>query len=375
MTKKKFFKLIKSPRLFFVDYYKKINSRVYLKSLTIEGEKVVFVFNVSPWKRDFLKKIFPEQNLIFVPTSFNIRNYHKFLSISKNYEFLVWGASLPEGVEYYIQNFGVKVRYLEDGFVRSAGLGAFHILPHSICLDQRGIYYNARTPSDLEVLLETKDFSTDAPLMKEAKECLNLILERKITKYNLPITNLAESLYGKKNRPRILVIGQVEDDQSILFGCDSKINNNEVVRLAAKENKGAQIIYKVHPDVIAEKRKEKSSPEEVEDLALLIREPMSLDDALTGVDKVYTISSLAGFESLLRGIPVVTLGSPFYAGWGLTDSRQINARRTKKLNLEELFAGAYILYPKYFNPENGEASSLRETINRIFLTMQQSRPI
>ena len=30
------------------------------------------------------------------------------------------------------------------------------------------------------------------------------------------------------------------------------------------------------------------------------------------------MTSLMGFEALLRGIPVTTLGTPFYAGWGLT---------------------------------------------------------
>ena len=30
------------------------------------------------------------------------------------------------------------------------------------------------------------------------------------------------------------------------------------------------------------------------------------------------MTSLAGFEALLRGRPVTTYGMPFYAGWGLT---------------------------------------------------------
>ena len=32
-----------------------------------------------------------------------------------------------------------------------------------------------------------------------------------------------------------------------------------------------------------------------------------------------TMTSLAGFEALLRGKPVTTHGQPFYAGWGLTE--------------------------------------------------------
>ena len=39
---------------------------------------------------------------------------------------------------------------------------------------------------------------------------------------------------------------------------------------------------------------------------------------LDQVDCVSTITSLTGFEALLRGKDVVCFGAPFYAGWGLT---------------------------------------------------------
>ena len=42
-------------------------------------------------------------------------------------------------------------------------------------------------------------------------------------------------------------------------------------------------------------------------------------DVLLGiVDEVHTLTSLTGFEALLRGIEVHAYGGPFYAGWGLT---------------------------------------------------------
>jgi capsular polysaccharide export protein len=61
------------------------------------------------------------------------------------------------------------------------------------------------------------------------------------------------------------------------------------------------------------------------------------------------VTSLAGFEALLRRRRVVVYGRPFYAGWGLTtDLAELD--RGRRLTLEELVAGALILYPRYLDP-------------------------
>ncbi len=71
------------------------------------------------------------------------------------------------------------------------------------------------------------------------------------------------------------------------------------------------------------------------------------------VDEVHCLSSLSGFEALLRGRRVVTHGRPFYAGWGLTEDRDPPPRRGRRLSLDELVAGALILYPRYRDPVSG----------------------
>jgi capsular polysaccharide export protein len=40
---------------------------------------------------------------------------------------------------------------------------------------------------------------------------------------------------------------------------------------------------------------------------------------------------------------VVVFGMPFYAGWGLTDGKQVLQRRTNKRMLEEIFCITYII--------------------------------
>lgn len=67
------------------------------------------------------------------------------------------------------------------------------------------------------------------------------------------------------------------------------------------------------------------------------------------VDEVHTLTSLTGFEALLRGIEVHAYGGPFYAGWGLTNDRIDFPRRKAGLSLEELIAGTLILYPSYYD--------------------------
>ena len=139
-----------------------------------------------------------------------------------------------------------------------------------------------------------------------------------------------------------------------------------MLKLAIRENPGAQIIYKAHPDLefSDEVRKIRS---EVSGDYQIIDGSISMYDCTEEVDQAYTITSLSGFEALLAGVPkVTTLGCPFYAGWGLTDDRQYNPRRTVKRTLEEVFACAYLLYPTYFDPASGKKLKAEEVADRIY---------
>ena len=63
------------------------------------------------------------------------------------------------------------------------------------------------------------------------------------------------------------------------------------------------------------------------------------------------MTSLLGFEALIRGLPVTCLGTPFYAGWGLTrDLGPVLARRTARPTLTALTHAALIAYPRYHDP-------------------------
>ena len=55
---------------------------------------------------------------------------------------------------------------VEDGFLRSRGLGADLIPPLSLVLDDMGIYYDPNSPSRLETLIEASPALPDAALRR-----------------------------------------------------------------------------------------------------------------------------------------------------------------------------------------------------------------
>ncbi len=340
-----------------------------ISSVPTPGPVPTFAVQIIGWKRETFKGYFPDRHFRFLPMNVGEREFERVwkprILAEKDAEILAWGPELPGALEALAKARNIPVTFIEDGFLRSVRPSASRTPPFSLALDSRALYFDCRRPSDLEVLLSTHDFEADAALLERARAGIVLLTESGISKYNATRQRTAEEVYGEKSRKRVLVVGQVEDDASIRYGCLSRMTNNDLVRLAASEQADAQILYKPHPDVLSRARPARSDPAEVAHLCELVSESLPLSEALRTVDHVYTITSLAGFEALLRGIRVTTAGSPFYSGWGLTDDRQPNPRRGRHLSIEALFAGAYLLYPRYFDPETGAQTSFEATVTAI----------
>jgi hypothetical protein len=321
---------------------------------------ILWGFNV--WKREYVASFLPEYRVAFIRGKTPWKKITTGLKLVEgNNYFIFWGKpdshKKREQLAYkYAKRKKIKIFRMEDGFIRSIGLGANHIQPLSLVLDKSGIYYDSGKESDLEKLTTSLDFSLDNQLIDRAKKCISFINNNGISKYNYKSSNnndeknKAEHLEKSATKKTILVIGQVDDDASITHGCKKRITSNELVQIVRNENPAAKILYKPHPEFLAGFKKNQENYLNAEHLCDEIIVDKSLSDSLQGVDHVYTITSLAGFEALLRGIKVTTLGSPFYSGWGLTDDREKITRRRRKLSLNELFASAYIRYPRYLCP-------------------------
>ncbi|MEJ6402549.1 capsular polysaccharide biosynthesis protein [Yoonia sp. 2307UL14-13] len=249
---------------------------------------------------------------------------------------------------------------VEDGFLRSRGLGADLIPPLSLVLDDLGIYYDATRPSRLEALInESADL--DAGARQRATALIARIREAGLSKYNLQGRDALPDLPAGR---RILVPGQVEDDASIRLGTGEVATNGALLQAVRAANPAAIILYKPHPDVEAGLR-----PGEVADasaLADVILPNVDPIAAIDAADEVWTMTSLLGFEALLRGKAVTCLGTPFYAGWGLTDDRAMPVpRREARVDLAALVYATLIAYPRYVDPVTGLPCPVEVIVDRL----------
>lgn len=378
-------KLIKNPALFFKDA--SINrqrrrlttlGRVADRAPESQPDRIpTYMFGFNSWKQ-FLTSWFPEREMYFLPIALKPDAFQKkwapqILKDPRS-EIFIWGFKVEPFVTRFAEQHGIKRYFMEDGFIRSIALGAAHTPPFSLTLDSNTPYFDANKPSDLEILLNTYDFDADSQLLERANTLMRTLVETGLSKYNHSKPVDIEQVYGPKTTKRILVVGQVETDASIIHGCARPYTNNDAVMIAALENPDAQIIYKPHPDVLNKHREMVSNPADVSHLCMVLKQDVPLAQAFETIDHVYTITSQAGFEALMRGIHVTTLGCPFYAGWGLTDDRQRNERRTRKLSLEQVFAAAYLLYPRYFDPVYKMPISAEQAVERLNGLKQLAAP-
>ncbi len=263
----------------------------------------------------------------------------------------VWASRIPAGLVEAAARQKIALIRVEDGFVRSVGLGSDFVPAASLVLDRSGMYYDPDARSDLEQLLLEAEF--DAALSARAGKLIDQLVARGVTKYNLAgASSPAVELPGcdvLAGRRRILVPGQVEDDLSVRLGGGDIRGNLDLLARVRAANPDALILYKPHPDVEAGHRIGAIPDRLAGQLADRIIRDRSTAALFSQIDELHTLTSLAGFEALLRRLRVVVYGRPFYAGWGLTVD-DVAVDRGRRLTLEELVAGVLILYPRYLDP-------------------------
>jgi capsular polysaccharide export protein len=271
----------------------------------------------------------------------------------------LWPSQAPGRLIARAASAAAAVCRIEDGFIRSSGLGCEFLPPASIILDRRGVYYDPAQPSDLEIILSETVFSHSMKM--RARRLIDLLVDRGVSKYAAaggafpegPDRTGLAAMRKQAGQKLILVPGQVADDESVRLGGGAVAGNLALLTRVRTANPDAFIIYRPHPDVTAGHRRG-ALPDPVRaGLADQVDQGSAIAALVGAVDEVHTLTSLAGFEALLRGRIVVTYGQPFYAGWGLTRDQAPLERRRRRLQLEELVAGALILYPLYVDPATG----------------------
>lgn len=310
------------------------------------NQGTIFCFCFEVWKRNYVRAYLrcPGNRIVFARSAAAAERR----GFGAGCRVLVWGHRERAPVRELAARHGVPIWRMEDGFLRSVGLGSELATPASLVVDREGIYFDPTGPSELETILERGGF--DADELARAAALRRAIVDRGLSKYNVGGDQRVAVPAGRRV---ILVPGQVETDASVrLGGRDVKSNLAllEAVRAAAPD---AYVIYKPHPDVVSGNRTGRVARDAARRLCDHLEDRATLAACLEVADEVHTLTSLVGFEALLRGKRVVVYGQPFYAGWGLTEDRHPVARRTRRLSLDELVCGALIAYPRYLNRRTG----------------------
>jgi capsular polysaccharide export protein len=187
-----------------------------------------------------------------------------------------------------------------------------------------------------------------------------------LTKYNVGAALWQRpAAVAAAGQPVVLVPGQVETDASLRLGAPSVRTNLELLKSVRAARPQAWLVYKPHPDVVAGLRNKGHGEDDASKWCDEIVTDAGMGPLLGAVDEVHVLTSLAGFEALLRGKKVVCHGVPFYAGWGLTEDAVAVARRTRRVNLDELVAATLIVYPSYVSRATRQACSVEQALSEL----------
>nr|WP_215425713.1 capsular polysaccharide biosynthesis protein [Campylobacter jejuni] len=335
----------------------------------------LFMLGFTLWKRHFIKPFFnaKDNEIIFLNSLKSLAGY----KLKENDKFFIWGKKYDENTlknlllvkakEQNLTNFTPKVSLVEDGFIRSISLGSDLTRPFSLIVDDKGLYIDPNKPSKLEELLQNEIF--DENMLNRAKNIIKILLENRFSKYNgLKHENL--KINAKTGQKIILIPDQVEDDASMILG-GFGLSTLDLLKEVRSKNQDAYIIFKPHPDVLSGNRVGLKDETLILEFCDEIVKDCSIDSAIKIADEIHTITSTSGFDALLRAKKVFTYGMPFYAGWGLTKDKYRCERRTRKLSLEELVAGALIAYPRYINPKTKTLCEIEVCLD-IMLNLQKA---
>jgi capsular polysaccharide export protein len=200
-------------------------------------------------------------------------------------------------------------------------------------------------------------------LLQRARLLMARLVSEGITKYSAGATRV--ELAVPVGTRRLLVPGQVANDLSVRLGGAGVAGNEDLLARVRAANPDAYIVYKPHPDVEAGHRPGAMLDAHSLRHANIVLRGVPMAALITAVDEVHTLTSLAGYEALLRNRRVVVHGQPFYAGWGLTEDLAPLPRRDRKLSLEELSAGLLLLYARYVDPVTGIPCPAEVLLDRL----------
>jgi capsular polysaccharide export protein len=155
------------------------------RRIELANRRVAVCVGMSFWKRrrvaDFLRST--AGTPAFRRTAAGAVATARLESATEPRAIAVWASRMPPGLAEMAGRHRVPLIRVEDGFVRSVGLGADFLPPASLVFDGGGMYYDPRSRSDLESLLAGAEFAP--ALIERADRLMAQLVARGVTKYNL----------------------------------------------------------------------------------------------------------------------------------------------------------------------------------------------
>jgi capsular polysaccharide export protein len=326
------------------------------KEMNEQTRGTLYCVGMSMWKRAVVRPFLstPSARVRFVRSVKALERK----TLEADSRIVTWGIRNEARLAALAVERGIPLWRMEDGFLRSVGLGSDLFRPVSLVLDQSGMYYDPASGSALEHMLATQQL--DADDLDRAARFRHEYVKLKLSKYNLGRSTLE---IDNKGRRVLLVPGQVEDDASIQRGSPVVRSNLELLRAVRAANPDACILYKAHPDVVAGNRQGAVPAEELAALADQCVNEANIIDCILAADEVHTMTSLSGFEALLHGRTVHCYGGPFYAGWGLTVDHFALPKRQRQVELDALVFAVMLAYPRYVLPGSSGFASAEQVMH------------
>jgi len=341
------------------DIFEVLETITHYRQKYLDAPSHAYFFGFSWWKHRYVRLFFDEikpENCHFINpftrSHLAVAKKKGLLKHADSCAIYMWGKQPFSDVDRIAEEKNIPVYRVEDGFIRSVTLGSDLTQPYSLVVDRRGIYFDPSQPSDLEHILSS--FECSPSMLKKAKQARAYIIDKKLSKYNL---DNQFKIDAPTNQKVIVVPGQVGDDASIIFGAKG-MGNLALLKRVRYNNPNAYVVYKPHPDVYVGNRLGSIDEAAARVYCDQIVTQVGIDSVIEVADEVHTMTSLVGFEALLRNKKVVTYGMPFYAGWGLTEDELSQTRRRRTLSLDELVAATLLVYPRYVSPLDNSMSDL-----------------
>jgi capsular polysaccharide export protein len=316
-----------------------------------DDPRPIVIPGMRPWKRNSVAPYFGGRDRIaFTRTIAGARR----LAPRNGGQMGIWAARVKDTLVADCARHGIDLLRIEDGFLRSKGLGSNYLPAASLVLDPDGMYYDARHPSALEKILDAGPF--DQALRERAAALRHTIVAAGVTKYMVGQAVDLGWLDAARAQGRRIVLapGQVPGDASLRYGAPPDVARDpDLVARVREAEPEALLVYKPHPDVLSGNRAGGEDCRAAQAIADATVTDAPMPALFDRVDAVHTMTSLAGFEALLRGVAVTTWGQPFYAGWSLTTDMAPIPRRTARLSIDDLVAGTLIRYPRYHDWDSG----------------------